>query len=54
MPLSAHRKHKVYIAAIMQYGLVSEDSEELSFYNKIKDNMEKDRKEGKMGIKRVD
>ena len=31
MTLSAHRKHKIYIAATMGYGLGSEDPEETSY-----------------------
>ena len=45
MPLSSYRMHKIYIAAIMNYGLGSDDSEELAYYNKIRkemDDMKKD------------
>ena len=36
MPLSSYRMHKIYIAAIMNYGLGSDDPEELAYYNKIR------------------
>ena len=54
MTLSPHRQHKIYIAATMGYAIGSRDPEELAYYNKIKDNMEKDRINGNMGIKRTD
>jgi len=37
--------HRIYIAATMNYGLGSDDPEELAYYNKIKkqiDNMKED------------
>ena len=37
--------HRIYLAATMNYGLGSDDPEELAYYNKIKkeiDNMTKD------------
>ena len=43
MTLIAHRQHKVYIAATMAYGLGSEDPEEISYYQQIKEEMKKDR-----------
>ena len=39
MPLSSYRMHKIYIAAIMNYGLGSDDPEELAYYNKIRKEM---------------
>ena len=54
MNLSPHRQHKIYIAATMGYGIGSEDPEELAYYNKIKDEKEKDRTSGNIGIKRTD
>ena len=54
MPLSPHRQNKIYIAAIMGYGIGSKDPEELLVYNNIKDEIEKDRANGNMGIKRTD
>ena len=44
MPLSSYRMHRIYLAATMNYGLGSEDSEELTYYNKIRkeiDDMKK-------------
>ena len=54
MTLSTHRQHKIYIAATMGYGIGSEEPEELVYYNKIKDEMEKDRTNRHIGIKRND
>ena len=45
MPLSAYRMHKIYLAATMNYGLGSNNPEELAYYNKIRkemDDMKKD------------
>ena len=47
MALSSYRKHRIYLAATMKYGLGSKDPEELAFYNKIReemDDMKKNRK----------
>ena len=44
MTLSSYRMHRIYLAATMGYGLGSDDPEELSYYNKIRkemDDMEK-------------
>ena len=54
MSLSSHRKHKIYIAATLGYGLGSEDPEELAFFEMIKKKIEEDRKNKNMGIKRID
>ena len=35
MPLSSYRMHRIYLAATMNYGLGSDDSEELAYYKKI-------------------
>ena len=32
--------HRIYLAATMNYGLGSEDPEELAYYNKIKKEMD--------------
>ena len=40
MSLSSYRKHRIYIAATMNYGLGSEDPEEMAYYNKIKKEMD--------------
>jgi len=42
------------MAAMLGYGLGSEDPEELSYYNKIREKMEKDRIKSNTGIKRTD
>ena len=39
MPLSSYRMHRIYLAATMNYGLGSDDPEELAYYNKIKKEM---------------
>ena len=44
MSLSSYRMHRIYLAATMNYGLGSDDPEELAYYNKIRkemDNMKK-------------
>ena len=51
MALSSYRIHKIYIAATMNYGLGSNDPEELAYYNKIRKEMDDMKKEtGKKGI----
>ena len=40
MPLSSYRMHKIYIAATMNYRLGSNDQEELTYYNKIRKEMD--------------
>ena len=40
MTLSSYRMHRIYLAATMGYGLGSDDPEELSYYNKIRKEME--------------
>ena len=45
MPLSSYRMHRIYMAATMDYGLGSDEPEELEYYNKIRkemDDMKKD------------
>ena len=39
MPISSYRMHRIYLAATMNYGLGSDDSEELAYYNKIRKEM---------------
>ena len=44
MALSSYRIHRIYIAATMNFGLGSDNQEELAYYNKIRkemDNMKK-------------
>ena len=36
MPLSSYRMHRIYLAATMDYGLGSDNPEELAYYNKIR------------------
>ena len=45
MALSSHRMHRIYLAAIMNYGLGSDDPEELAYYNKIRKEMDDMKKE---------
>ena len=40
MPLLPYRMHRIYIAAIMIYGLGSDNPEELTYYNKIRNEMD--------------
>ena len=51
MPLSSYRMHRIYLAATMNYGLGSDDPEELAYYNKIRNEMDNMKKESvKKGI----
>ena len=51
MSLSSYRMHRIYLAAIMNYGLGSDDAEELAYYHKIRKEMDDMKKEGfKKGI----
>ena len=51
MPLSSFRMHRIYLAATMNYGLGSEDPEELAYYNKIRKEMDDMKKQSiKKGI----
>ena len=45
MALSSYRIHKIYIAATMNYGLGSDDAEELNYYYKIRKKMDDMKKE---------
>ena len=40
MSLSTYRMHRIYLAATMNYGLGSNDPEELAYYNKIRKEMD--------------
>ena len=44
MPLSSYRMHRIYLAATMNYGLGSDNPEELA-YNKIRKEMDDKKKE---------
>ena len=45
MSLSAHKIQKIYLAATMNYGLGSDDPEELAYYNKIRKEMDEMKKD---------
>ena len=45
MALSSYKMHRIYLAAIMNYGLGSDDPEELAYYNKIRKEMDDMKKE---------
>ena len=45
MALSSYRMHRIYLAATMNYGLGSNDPEELAYYNKIRKEMTNMKKE---------
>ena len=45
MALSSYRKHRIYLAATMKYGLGSNDPEELAYYNKIREEMDNIKKD---------
>ena len=51
MALSQYRMHRIYLAATMNYGLGSDDAEELAYYKKIRKEMDHMKKEAlKKGI----
>ena len=54
MSLSSHRKHKIYIAATMGYGIGSKDPEEFALFEMIKKKIKEDREDKNMGIRRID
>ncbi len=45
MTLSSYRMQRIYLAATMNYGLGSDNPEELAYYNKIKKKMDDIKKE---------
>ena len=45
MSLSSYRMHRTYLAATMNYGLGSDDPEELAYYNKIRKEIDDMKKE---------
>ena len=45
MSLSSYRMHRIYLAATMNYGLGSNDPEELAYYNEIRKEMDDMKKE---------
>ena len=54
MSLNSFRKHKIYIAAMMGYGLGSEDPKELALYKMIQKKKKKDKNNRNMGVPRAD
>ena len=51
MTLSSYRMHRIYLAATMGYGLGSDDPEELTYYNKLREEMDDMKKDSiKKGI----
>ena len=44
MPLTSYRVHRIYIAATMNYDLGYDDPEELAYYNKIREEIDKMKK----------
>ena len=45
MALSSYRMHRIYLAATLNYGLGSDDPEELAYYKKIIKEMDDMRKD---------
>ena len=45
MSLSSYRMHRIYLAATMNYGLGSDDPEELAYYKKIRKEMNEMKKD---------
>ena len=45
MAISSYRMHKIYLAATMNFGLGSDDPEELDYYIKIKKKINDMKKE---------
>ena len=54
MALTSFRQHKIYLAAMMGYGLGSENQEEIAYYNKVKADINKDNRSRNLGIQRED
>jgi len=44
MALSSYRMHRIYLAATMNYGLGSDDPEELTYYNKLREEIDEMKK----------
>ncbi|MDC3160355.1 hypothetical protein OA514_00640 [Prochlorococcus sp. AH-716-G04] len=45
MALSSYRMHRIYIAAVMGYGLGSDDPDELAYYKKLMKEMDEMKKD---------
>ena len=54
MALTSYRQHKIYLAATMGYGLGSDNPEEIAYFNKLKEEILKDKMNRNMGIQRED
>ena len=54
MTLTSHRQHKIYLAATMGYGLGSDDPEEIAYYKKVKEEINKVKENRNLGIPRED
>ena len=44
MALSSYRMHRIYLAATMDYGLGSDDPEEIAYYRKLKKEIDEMKK----------
>ena len=45
MALSSYKMHRIYIAAVMGYGLGSDDPDELAYYKKLRKEMDEMKKD---------
>ena len=45
MALSSYRMHRIYIAAVMGYGLGSDDPDEIAYYKKLRKEMDEMKKD---------
>ena len=45
MALSSYRMHRIYIAAVMGYGLGSNDPDEIAYYKKLRKEMDEMKKD---------
>ncbi len=54
MTLTSYRQHKIYLAAMMGYGLGSDDPKEIAYYKKVKEEINKDKENRNLGISRED
>ena len=44
MALSSYRMHRIYLAATMDYGLCSDDPEEIAYYRKLRKEIDEMKK----------
>ena len=54
MALTSYRQHKIYLAATMGYDLGSDNPEEIAYFNKLKEEIKKNKMNRNMGIQRED